>query len=343
MVNNWVRVRRTLVGAALLALSVAPGSAYAAAPTGQLTGRFDIAKGTCGPAPAGSYFRMILPTGGPQGPYVSNSDSKCSDQTYTLLEPGVDGGLVTGIYQVEPTPGFDGNGNSLANHITAPARFFGVNFSSSTNPVDPQTGADVAAPSLTAAADGTLSGDLRSFAASWNNQEFNQGAPKPDGSLPGNTAAPTGTVDSGNGAFTLEWASQIVGGPFDKFTGLWHLEGTFTASGQPASSGAVGGAPTVDQSSTDSSSSASATDPRTGAPFPMSSTAPTSSTVGAKPATGQGAAAIPQVPSGSVVVRPNDSSGGGRGWLLIPIGIVGIGAIAFAVRYRSVHRRGDEP
>jgi hypothetical protein len=43
------------------------------------------------------------------------------------------------------------------------------------------------------------------------------------------------------------------------------------------------------------------------------------------------------------VVRPNDSSGGGKGWLLLPIGLVGVGAIALAVRYRSVHRQGDEP
>jgi hypothetical protein len=29
----------------------------------------------------------------------------------------------------------------------------------------------------------------------------------------------------------LEWASQIVGGAFDNFTGVWHLEGTLETTG----------------------------------------------------------------------------------------------------------------
>jgi hypothetical protein len=37
----------------------------------------------------------------------------------------------------------------------------------------------------------------------------------------------SGTYDARTDAFVLEWASQIVGGPFDKFTGFQHLEGTF--------------------------------------------------------------------------------------------------------------------
>ena len=63
----------------------------------------------------------------------------------------------------------------------------------------------------------------------WNGQQFNQGAPKPDGSSPGITVAPKGTYDPATGKYVLEWASQIVGGPFDGYTGVWHLEGTFKA------------------------------------------------------------------------------------------------------------------
>jgi hypothetical protein len=170
---------------------------------------------------------MVVPSGGPTGPYVSNNDSTCSDKTYTPLAPGTDGGLVTGSYQAEPDPAFDGSGNSLAGRITKPALFYGVAFSTSTNATDPQTTTHVSTPSISAAS-GKLSGDLRAFAASWNRQEFNQGAPKPDGSSPGNTAAPSGTYNSATGAFTLDWASQIQGGPFNNFTGQWHFEGTFT-------------------------------------------------------------------------------------------------------------------
>jgi hypothetical protein len=45
--------------------------------------------------------------------------------------------------------------------------------------------------------------------------------------VPGLTAGPTGTYDSATKKFTLDWTSQIVGGPVNNFTGTWHLEGTF--------------------------------------------------------------------------------------------------------------------
>lgn len=80
---------------------------------------------------------------------------------------------------------------------------------------------------------GKLSGDVAAFDATWNKQAFNQGSPKPDGSRPGNTSPATGTYDAATGAYSLTWTSQIVGGPFNNFTGYWHLEGTFA----PAASG----------------------------------------------------------------------------------------------------------
>jgi hypothetical protein len=98
----------------------------------------------------------------------------------------------------------------------------------STNETDPASGDSTKTPTITADG-GTLTGDLDAFAAAWNNQQFNQGAPKPDGSMPGNTTEPTGTYDAETGEYTLEWTSQITGGPFDTFTGVWHLEGTFQA------------------------------------------------------------------------------------------------------------------
>src|SRR5436190_1543243 len=200
----------TAIAVLAAATVMVPSLGGAAENGGQaLVGTFRITAGACDGATAtGSTFRMVVPNGGEGGPFVSNNDSACSDHTFTLLSPGTDGGLITGAHQPEPNPAFDGDGNSLASRITKPTRFYGVAFSPSTNPKDPQTGVAVGAPSL-AAQDGKLTGDVRAFAASWNRQEFNQGAPKPDGSTPGLTAAPTGTYDSSTGAFTANWASQI--------------------------------------------------------------------------------------------------------------------------------------
>lgn len=162
--------------------------------------------------------------------YLPNGNSAATDKTYTLLTPGLDGGLVTGGYQTAPAPPFDVGGNALVDRIIRPTGFFGKNFSASTQSPDPQTASAVTAPSITADGSGNLVGDLRAFGAWWNNQTFNQGSPKPDGTHPGLTAGPTGTYRSGTGAYTLDWTSLIVGGPFNGFTGQWHLTGTFSPS-----------------------------------------------------------------------------------------------------------------
>jgi hypothetical protein len=101
----------------------------------------------------------------------------------------------------------------------------------STNAVDPQTQASAPAPSISFNSADQISGNLSAWAASWNKQEFNQGAPKPGGGVPGNTmGSPVGSYDPVTGAFTIIWASQIVGGPFNNFTGVWHLQGTFVSA-----------------------------------------------------------------------------------------------------------------
>ena len=215
-----------------LSLGLTPAAAAPAA--GELAGTFRIAAGSCSGGASGSYFRMILPTGNQQGPWIENGDSTCGDKTYTLLSPGTDGGLVAGSHQPAPTPGFDDKGNSLAARIIRPVTFFGVRFAASTNATDLQTGTATPAPVLRVEG-GKLVGDLSAFDATWNKQSFNQGSPKPDGSRPGNTTPVTGTYDAGTGAYTLTWTSQIVGGPFNNFTGQWHLEGTFVPSGSSAS------------------------------------------------------------------------------------------------------------
>ncbi len=40
-----------------------------------------------------------------------------------------------------------------------------------------------------------------------------------------------GTYNAATGAYTLQWSSQVVGGPFNSFSAFWNLTGTFTPSG----------------------------------------------------------------------------------------------------------------
>ena len=175
-----------------------------------LVGLFGIAAGKCdAAAPTGSWFRMVQPGGtAASGPYVSNPDSTCADKTATPLSAGADGGLKTGSFQTS---------------VIQPQAFFAVPFDVSTNGKDPQTGATVKPPSITKSG-ATLQGDLSALSVSWNQQHFNQGAPKPGGTT---ADGPKGTFDEGSHRYSLDWTSRIEGGPFNGFTGMWHLEGTF--------------------------------------------------------------------------------------------------------------------
>ncbi len=210
----------------------------------ELVGSFGLDAGQCGDGEgvtAGSSFRMLTPDG---ESYVDNSSSPCDDGTWTPLSPGTDGGFSTEGYQPHPDPPFSGGstGDAQASKIMQPQAFHGTDFSVATEEVDAQTGDEVPVPSVVDDGGGTLSGDLSAWNAAWNGQFFNQGAPKPSGETPGQTELPSGTYDAASGAYTLEWKSLIEGGPFDGFTGVWHLEGTF--EGSTSSTGAGGGSST---------------------------------------------------------------------------------------------------
>ncbi|HZQ86601.1 MAG TPA: hypothetical protein VFA83_17270 [Acidimicrobiales bacterium] len=322
-----------LAAAATLALVLV--GLFAAAPPARaagtnLVGTFALTPGTCPSGGAtGTYFRMVQPSGTvAKGPFVSNGDSTCADKTYTLLAPGSDGGAVSGGYQPAPSPAFDGQGNSLANRIVVPAVFFGVRFGLSTDPKDRQTGASVTPLAVQVDPAGKLSGDLRAWEATWNKQDFNQGSPKPDGSTPKLTTPAHGTYDAATGAFVLEWTSTIAGGPFNDFTGSWHLAGTF----RPAGSGG----------------SAPASAPAVGAGQPSSRTR--TSTVVPGSATQSGAAAQPSTDSASAPTEAAPASGGAKvvgavkekgwkppAWLIVVTAIVGVGAaLALLVPNRRV-------
>lgn len=240
----------------VLGLVAGCGSDQDAQPDGELVGLFRLTPGKVVDGKVtGTSFKMVQIGGtAAKGPFMKNADSPADGGETTLLAPGSSGGLRTAGYQTQPDPAFAKDGDSQAAAITKPTDFFGVKFSISTNAVDPQTKTAVAPPTVTLK-DGKLEADLSSWAASWNNQDFNQGAPKPvsstDAKAPGEQkaekvwdwvsgtyleAAPaasvngkkaTGTYDEKTRTFTLDWTSLIQGGPFNSFTGSWHLEGTF--------------------------------------------------------------------------------------------------------------------
>jgi len=196
-----------------------------------LVGTFKLDPGACqGYTVSGTYFRMISPGGSvAHGSFFSNPDSLCSNKTYTLAVPGRQGGLVTGRYQPDPKPAFNAQGGALASAIVQPQGFTAINFSIATNKTDPQTGASVPAPSIVDK-NGKLSGQIEAWSAAWNKLYFNQGSPKPGGSHPGLTRPLTGTYNASSHAFVITWTSQVVGGPFNGFTGYWHLSGIFVPS-----------------------------------------------------------------------------------------------------------------
>jgi len=209
------------------ALSPSPAGASSSGRTA-LVGTFKITPGACfGAAVSGTYFRMIDPKGSvATGPFFSNPDSTCPNHTFTLAVPGTQGGLVTGHYQPNPTPAFSATGGALASDIVQPQSFTAIDFSIATNKKDPQTGQSVPCPQIWVK-NGKLSGQVEAWSAAWNKLYFNQGSPKPNGSHPGLTLPISGTYNASTHAYLLTWSSQVVGGPFNGFTGYWHLAGTF--------------------------------------------------------------------------------------------------------------------
>ena len=215
---------------AVSTVGVANTSAKAAVP---LVGTFRIAGGSCDPltgAISGSYFRLIFPKGNVRtGFFFQNSTSPCFDKSYTTISSGTQGGLVTGRFQPGPRRAFTPSGDARANTIIRPVPFAAIDFSVSTQPIDPQTGAAVPTPSIMDAG-GALTGNLEALSASWKRIYINQGSPKPRGGRPGLTQPVYGRYNTRTHKFVLSWTSQIVGGPFTGFIGDWYLSGTFIAT-----------------------------------------------------------------------------------------------------------------
>jgi len=224
------RLRRLALIATVAMSVLAAGASLAAAAT-PLSGTLSIAPGKYVPAKkgkaahyTGSYFRMILPGGVDK--YFRNSNSKAKDKSYTLFTPGTERGLRLGSFQPPPTPAFASDGFALASSIVKPLPFAGIDFSISTAPTDAQSALTDTPPSLSVTGN-RVTGNFNAWTAGWNSIYFNQGSPKPGSEpFPGFTKPVTGTYDKKTKAYQLIWYSLIVGGPFNGFTGYWHLQGT---------------------------------------------------------------------------------------------------------------------
>ena len=226
-----------------------PGAGSPGPPTqgtssnGILNGTFQIEAGVQHPdgSITGSWFEMLDPGNAP----LLNGSSAFPNQDFTPLSPGTDGGLQSFEYQGPPSPAYEGSGvsgNALANRIVKPVAFFGIDFSIVTATPDIQSGESISyggspvplADPLPQIVDtgGVLSGQTTAWTAQWNGLSFNQGSPKPQ-PLPGDTSTQpvTGTYDPTTKRYVLTWHSFIVSGPFNGFTGSWHLEGTFLPAG----------------------------------------------------------------------------------------------------------------
>lgn len=203
-------------------------------PNGEVIGTVIIDKGACTDTGevSGSWFRMIEPGGSVEkGPFITNYDSLCSDETYSLLVPG-SLGLRLNEFQKHPTPAFDEATNGLANEIFQPLPFYTVNMAFSTESPDPLSGEKLSPPRFFVGLNGSsekdapqrLTANLQSIYVAWNGEYFEQGSPHPEG-FKGATKSPVGTINVETGRFTLDWVSQVDAGAFDGFIGEWHLEG----------------------------------------------------------------------------------------------------------------------
>lgn len=183
---------------------------------------------------SGSYFAM-----------GANNPNSNSAMLTPSLAPGP-GGIVLGSHQnfvlnpdVPHPDNWDGKGGKpgtgYSGTPTTPAdivntfSFFGTATYVGTNPISYQSGISRSAPTADVDMSScvgntcTLSVDLSAWEVMWNGSAFEQG-PRPLNTGP--FVAATGTYDLLTHAYSLSWASQINGGPFNGVTGYWHLEGT---------------------------------------------------------------------------------------------------------------------
>ncbi|HHH43927.1 MAG TPA: VPLPA-CTERM sorting domain-containing protein [Gammaproteobacteria bacterium] len=233
-----------------IGLCATPQSALAVSLSGLIT----IAPGTIGPVeftrPNGAIGIRNQYTGGSY--FAMNANNPNANAA--MLTPGTARGIELGTYQnyvldpdVPHPQGWKGdiNGDGVADGAAgtgytnappiqqstafAPFSFFGVSTYIGLNPVGYQSGQAHAAPSVDLDMSScvgnvcSLTADLSGWEVFWNGSSFEQG-PRPVNTGPFGLA--TGVYDLVTRQYSLDWVSQINGGPFNGVSGFWHIEGS---------------------------------------------------------------------------------------------------------------------
>jgi hypothetical protein len=161
--------------------------------------------------PTGSYL-VVLNTNG--SALDANSSGVCANKSFTLLSPGVDGGLTLGSFQPNPDPTFGPNRNSRANLIVAPVMFDGYRLGMATTARDEQnspTGPPIYPPPT-----GTVSGNhlyvsLPGLDMTWRglpNRTCANSVPPGFGCNDQGSRKASGTIDLAKNTYSLSWFSS---------------------------------------------------------------------------------------------------------------------------------------
>ena len=220
---------------ALGAAAGCSGSAKAVAPN-RLVGLFKISAGHCasaGAKPTGSYLLVVSAA---QAKAVRNPRGGCANTEYTLLRPGIDGGLETGRFQGQPSPVFDAKRNSTAARVISPVFFGPYRLGFATSPRDEQ-GAPTSAPVYPAPvalnSAGTLTVDLRSLVMTYAGRPNSSCAQSFGlGCWDLGSKSASGTYNATTHHFVIDWFTGESFTPKGDSIEV-HLEGTFVPGSAP--------------------------------------------------------------------------------------------------------------
>lgn len=240
------RIRRSrrplaaLVAAAVGVLALAIGAGTATAVTLK-SGTITLTTGSNSAPFTGSWVRLYqtaLGAGNPAG-YFVNPSSPAADQTYTPVVNGTQGIKLGTPVQGLASPAFDGGGNSLTNTILKPVPFAGVNFSAFTAVnTDKKTkngkkGLWIKVAGGKSATVAVTSADFSGWTIAYGgDSKYSTPGATSDVLAGGNLTGSLTWKDPKNkalgGSIILNWSSQITEPPFQPFTAVWQLQGTYT-------------------------------------------------------------------------------------------------------------------
>jgi hypothetical protein len=234
--------RRSSHGRLLVALLVSVAALLAATTAASATtlkGTITLTTGADSSPYAGSWVRLYQTADGPSNPagYFVNPSSPAADQSYTPLVNGTQGVTLKTIIPLA-SPAFDGSGNSLTNTLLTPEPFAGVNFSAYV-PKNTAKKAKFGKKGLVLeiakdknATDPITSADFTGWTIAWGG-DSNYATPgsTPDvdgGNLTGSVTWTNPKKHKLGGTIALTWSSPISEPPFQAYTAVWQLQGTYT-------------------------------------------------------------------------------------------------------------------